>query len=182
MKGRQEIEAQLRQETRDLIFNKQLASALAEKQAEREQNATKTYAEKVDWTKYTVRRSSLGQDPPNYRVAGDDKFKTLKWSNMLSDCAHYLDSPTLQDEIAMKKQLQTRYDDLFPTSVMRPPLQSRKDLLSWACAAQNSFMQAKEAPEDRQLQCDQYAALLELYGPNYTSLQKRLGHVRGLFD
>ena len=40
----------------------------------------------------------------------------------------------------MKRTLQTKYDDLFPGVAMRPTLQSRKDLVNWACTAQNSFM------------------------------------------
>ena len=82
----------------------------------------------------------------------------------------------------MKRTLQTKYDDLFPGVAMRPTLQSRKDLVDWACAAQNSFMQAKEAPEDRLMDCSRYQGLLDQYGPDYSSLKGRLGGIRGLFD
>ena len=55
----------------------------------------------------------------------------------MKDCAFYYDAPTIKDESKMKKTLQVKYDDLFPRMVMRPVLQTRKDLVNWACAAQN---------------------------------------------
>ena len=50
MQNREQIEARLRQETRDEIFNRQLADAIERKQAEREKNQSLTYSENVDWT------------------------------------------------------------------------------------------------------------------------------------
>ena len=55
-------------------------------------------------------------------MANDDKFKTKKWESLMRDCAFYLDRPTIREESSMKKTLQTKYDDLFPGSVMRPTL------------------------------------------------------------
>jgi len=52
---------------------------------------------------------------------------------MMGDCAWYFDRPSLEDESKMKKTLMTNYDDLFPGVPMRPTLQSRKDLMNWAC-------------------------------------------------
>jgi len=100
----------------------------------------------------------------------------------MTDCAFYFDKPSLQDESRMKRTLQTKYDDLFPGSVMRPTLQTRKDLVNWACASQNAFMQNKGAPEDRLMDCTRYQGLLDTYGPNYENLKGRVGHLRGLFD
>ena len=57
-----------------------------------------------------------------FSVANDDKFKTKKWESLMRDCAFYLDRPTIREESSMKKTLQTKYDDLFPGSVMRPTL------------------------------------------------------------
>ena len=68
-------------------------------------------------------------------MAGDDKFKSKKWEALMSDCAFYFDKPQIDDERSMKKTLQTKYDDLFPGVAMRPTLQSRKDLMMWACQA-----------------------------------------------
>jgi hypothetical protein len=99
----------------------------------------------------------------------------------MRDCAFYYDQPSLNDESRMKKTLLTKYDDLFPKSVMRPVLQSRKDLVNWACAAQNSFMESREVP-DKAIDCTRYQALIDKYGPDYTTLSQRVGHIRGLFD
>ena len=129
-----------------------------------------TYSETTDWTKYSVERPTWGQDPVMFKVAGDDKFKTKKWEALMGDCAFYLDKPRLQDESLMKKTLMTKYDDLFPGVAMKPTLQSRRDLVDWACAAQNSYMTNKGAPEQNLMDCTRYQALLDKYGPDYSSL------------
>ena len=74
----------------------------------------------------------------------------------MGDCAFYFDKPSLDDESQMKKTLLTKYDDLFPGAPMRPTLQSRKDLVGWACNAQNAWMESKEAPESLKLDCNKY--------------------------
>ena len=100
---------------------------------------------------------------------------------MLSDCAFYYDKPSRKDESEMKRTLQTKYDDLFPGVAMKPTLQSRRDLVGWACAAQNAYMQSKDAPE-KMMDCTKYQGLLDKYGPDYSSIKSRVGHIRGLFD
>lgn len=98
---------------------------------------------------------------------------------MMTDATFYYDNPTIEDEVKMRKKLQYRYDGLFST-VMRPPLQSRRDLVEWTCQAQNAWMAEKGAPEDRLMNCNSYTALLEDYGPNYSTIKKKLGYVKGL--
>ena len=181
MQNRAQIEAQLRQETRDAIFNRQLSEVLAQKQAEREQYGQKTYAEQVDANKYRVMRPTLGEDPVMFKVAGDDSFKSKKWEALMTDCAFYYDKPTLSDESNMKRTLLTKYDDLFAVA-MKPTLQSRRDLVGWACQAQNAYMQSKDAPAEHLMDCTKYQGLLEKYGPDYSTLKSRVGHLRGLFD
>ena len=129
-----------------------------------------TYSETTDWTKYTAERPTLGQDPVMFKVEGDDKFKTKKWEALMGDCAFYLDRPSLTDESRMKKTLMVKYDDLFPKVAMKPTLQSRRDLVDWACAAQNAYMTNKGAPEENIMDCTRYQALLDKYGPDYSSL------------
>lgn len=130
-----------------------------------------TYSETTDWTKYSpAGRPTLGQDIVMFKVEGDDKFKTKKWEALMGDCAFYLDRPKLADESMMKKTLMTKYDDLFPGVAMKPTLQSRRDLVDWACAAQNAYMTKKEAPEQNIMDCTRYQALLDKYGPDYSSL------------
>ena len=63
-----------------------------------------------------------------------------------------------------------KYDDLFPKVAMKPTLQSRRDLVDWACAAQNAYMTNKGAPEENIMDCTRYQALLDKYGPDYSSL------------
>ena len=67
-----------------------------------------------------------------FEVAGDDEYKTLKWRSFMKACAWYIDVPTLDDERKMKREIQRNYDDLF-TPGWRPPLTSRRDLLTWGC-------------------------------------------------
>ena len=81
----------------------------------------------------------------------------------------------------MRKKLQFRYDDLFQET-MRFPLQSRRDLVNWACQAKNDHLRSKEASEEHLEDCENYAGLLRKYGPDYDKLKSKLGHVRGLFD
>ena len=100
---------------------------------------------------------------------------------MMSDCAFYYDNPTLKEESTMKKTLLTKYDDLFSAPI-RPSLQTRKDLVGWACMAQNAWMQEHDAPSSAMMDCNRYQALIDKYGPDYTSLRNRVGHIKGLFD
>ena len=88
----------------------------------------------------------------------------------MGDCAFYLDRPSLSDESKMKKTLMIKYDDLFPKVAMKPTLQTRRDLVDWACAAQNAYMTNKSAPEENIMDCTRYQALLDKYGPDYSSL------------
>jgi len=81
----------------------------------------------------------------------------------------------------MKSKLQFRYDDLFAEQ-WRAPLQSRRDLLTWACESHNNYMAEKGAPEENIIDCSNYGGLLNKYGPDYSILKQKLGHVRGLFD
>ena len=100
----------------------------------------------------------------------------------MSDCAFYFDRPSMEDESKMKRTLMTKYDDLFPRTAMKPTLQSRKDLMNWACLQQNSFMTNKNAPAESMMNCEKYQSLLDKYGPDYSSLNGKVGHLRGLFD
>ena len=43
-------------------------------------------------------------------------------------------------------------------------------------------MQNKGAPEENLMNCERYQGLLDKYGPDYSDLQSRVGHIRGLFD
>ena len=98
----------------------------------------------------------------------------------MTDCAFYFDSPTLDQERKMKKTLQFRYDEIFPAG-WRPALQSRSDLVYWACQSHNDYMK-HFGHNDQVWNCDNQVQLLEKYGPDYTTLKAKLGYVRGLFS
>lgn len=137
----------------------------------------KTYAEKVKREDYTNKERAC-EYPKTFSVAGDDKCKSKLWESMMRDASFYLDNPGIDEEVKMRRTLQYRYDSLFSTA-MRPPLQSRKDLVQWTCAAQNAWMDDKERPELK-MDCANYSGLLAKFGPNYDSIKQKLGHVKGL--
>ena len=96
----------------------------------------RTYAEKVDKTKYTAQPSEFVKSN-RFRIKGDDQFYSKQWEAMMKDCAFYYDRPTITQETTMRQTLQRKYsDDLF-SNVMKPRLQSRNDLILWACQSQN---------------------------------------------
>jgi len=85
----------------------------------------------VDWTDYKVK--PLFENPlEEFKVTGDDKLKSKKWSAAFKEAAFYYDQPTLEEERDMRHSLQRKFDDLFEDN-WRPPLQSRTDLLLWTC-------------------------------------------------
>ena len=63
MQNRAQVEAQLRQETRDAIFNRQLSEAIDRRRQDMIDNAGKTYSEQVDSNRYTTERPTWGQNP-----------------------------------------------------------------------------------------------------------------------
>jgi hypothetical protein len=100
----------------------------------------------------------------------------------MTDCAHYYDRPTVEQERKMKYDLQYKYDDLFAAGIF-PRLQSRKDLLTWACNSWEASKKATAADSDAiNDNCEEYGRLLSTYGPDYSSLKQKLGYIRGLFD
>lgn len=135
MYTRDQMEEQLKQETKAALFEQQFATAFDKYLNEKRQNINQTYADKRDWTKYRLQPSY--QEVRPFTVEGDDnKYRKAKWTSLLKDAAFYYDLPTIQEEREMRFKLQFRYDDLF-TEAWRPPLQSRRDLVTWACESQN---------------------------------------------
>ena len=129
-----------------------------------------------------VEKQASVADRKRFTVANDDANQTLMWRALMKDCAFYYDAPTIEDEVAMKKKLQFKYDSLLQPGWV-PPLTSRRDLLTWGCNQYNSNVQQREDfSEDQLAPCDNYAALLSEFGPNYDRLKAKLGHIKGLFD
>jgi len=97
------------------------------------EEAAKHYSEKVDRTKYTVVED---KKLTRFSLPNDDQNRSKMWDSLMTDCAFYFENPTLDQERKMKHTLQFRYDDLFRAG-WRPALQSRNDLVQWACQSHN---------------------------------------------
>ena len=119
-----------------------------------------------------------------FTIEGDDANKTKMWESFMVDCAHYYDKPTLTQEKQMKKDLQYKYDHLFANGIY-PRLQSRRDLVTWACYSWQDAKKARVPEEEQEAindRCEEYTRLIDQYGPNYTTLKQKLGYIKGLFD
>ena len=103
------------------------------------------------------------------------------WRSLLKDCAFYYDVPSIDDEVKMKRTLQRKYDPLF-TEGWRPPLTSRRDLVTWACGQYNSSLEARDISSENMVDCENYQSLMFEFGPDYNKLKGKLGHIRGLFE
>ena len=105
-------------------FAREVNRQLAEKQSTHVQPLTEQLGIK--------RADPAGLTAQRFVVPGDDEHKTKAWSHLMKDCAFYYDVPTLDEERGMKRTLQRKYDNLLVPG-WRPPLASRRDLLTWAC-------------------------------------------------
>lgn len=109
-------------------------------------------------------------------IPDDDQHMSKRWTAFLKDSAYYYDQPTVAQERFTLQNLKQRFDELFPSS-WRPPMQSRRDLLTWVCEQRNQALAESHEP----LNCS-YNALLQDFGPNTASLREKLGDVRGLWN
>lgn len=71
MYSRDDYQEKLKNDTKDLIFNRQLEEKIALRRKEKE-DVEKTYAEKVDRSKYAMQPSL--ERLQRFKVEGDDKF------------------------------------------------------------------------------------------------------------
>ena len=95
--------------------------------ADKQSKAGKSLAEQLGQTKEAPNKKA-----PRFTINNDDEHGTLMWRSLMKDCAYYYDVPTIEEELAMKTTLQRKYDGLFAAN-WRPALQSRRDLVTWAC-------------------------------------------------
>ncbi|CAI2382451.1 unnamed protein product [Moneuplotes crassus] len=119
------------------------------------------------------------QRPKDFVIENDDKYNTKLWGSFLKDSAFYYDNPHAQDKVDIKSKIQLRYDSLFSSS-WTAPLNSRKDLLLWACEQKNQYMAENE--NDAPNEVCEFNQLVEKYGPNYEPLKEKVGYMKGLFD
>lgn len=180
MYSRDQMEEQLKAQAKAAIFERQFAEAFEKQLQKKRMGEQQMLADKVDRTDYTV--TDGYQEVKPFTVEGDDNnLRIAKWNSLLKDAAFYYDYPTFEQEKKQRHKIQLRYDDLFENT-MRFPLQSRRDLLTWACQAKNAHLQEKGAEPEHFENCHAYEELLRRYGPDYDKLKHKLGYVRGLFD
>ena len=74
------------------------------------------------------------------------------WRSLLKESAFYFDHPDINQERDMKKLLQRKYDQLFQPG-WRPALQSRRDLVTWACNQYNSKLESQQAESTDLIDC-----------------------------
>ena len=181
MYSKDQLEAQLKGHAKAVIFERDFAQAFDKYLTQKREGANRTYAEKKDWKEYRL-TPAFEQKVKEFTVEGDDaKLHQAKWASFMKDAAFYFDHPTLHEQRAQRFQLQHRYDDLF-TESWRAPLQSRRELLTWTCQQRNAYLSERNAAETLLDDCENYGGLLRKYGPDYSSLKSKLGHVRGLFE
>jgi len=158
-----------------MLFEAEFAKEIEKQLAIKQSNKDKTLIEKMG--KQTKDESRMQR----FEVANDDEHKTLMWRALMKDSAYYFDVPSIQEEKAMRKNLQRKYDSLFQPG-WRPALQSRRDLVTWSCGQFNKSLEAREIPAEQHVDCENYSMLLTEFGPNYDLLRPKLGHIKGLFD
>ena len=93
MYSKDQVEEHLRAQAKNAMFERDFLLSFNKHIVEKRNNATKTYAETRDWTDYKLQ--PVYQESKPFQVDGDDKFKTLKFTEFLKDCAFYYDKPTL---------------------------------------------------------------------------------------
>ena len=82
----------------------------------------------------------------------------------------------------MRRTLQRKYDSILQPG-WRAPLTSRRDLLTWACNQTNQKIESlPETKPEHLLPCDNYASILQAFGPDYGRIKAKLGYVRGLYE
>ena len=122
---------QLKQDAKNEIFAKQMAFSMAKRLDEMKNAHNQAYSEQVNKEDYYYGEMLKVK---KFEIAGDDAtLRPKMWASLATDVAFYYDNPTLAQEALMKKTLQYRYDSLFKAG-WRPPLQSRRDLMEWACS------------------------------------------------
>ena len=94
MYTRDQMEEQLKQETKAHLFEQQFATAFDKYLNEKRQNVNQQYAEKRNWQDYTV--NAPYEEVKPFTVEGDDKkFRKAKWASLLKDASFYFDLPNI---------------------------------------------------------------------------------------
>ena len=109
-----------------MLFEAEFRRELERQMAEKQGLAGRTLVEQVG------KPTPAPLKPTRFTIEGDDANQTLMWRSLMKDCAYYFDVPSLEEERKMKFTLQRKYDGILNPG-WRPPLTSRRDLMTWAC-------------------------------------------------
>ena len=127
MYSNKEHREKLKQDAKNILFEDQFQREVERQIADKQSKAGRSLAEQLGETKDAPVRTQ-----PRFAIKNDDEHGTLMWRSLMKDCAYYYDVPTIEEEVEMKKSLQRKYDGLFAAN-WRPALQTRRDLVTWAC-------------------------------------------------
>ena len=134
MYSKDQLQDALKAEAKNSIFERDFAQSFNKYLGQKKNNVGQSYSEQVDKDKYRLKQSEFGVNQhPAFVIPGDGNLKQMKWASLMKDACFYYDLPTIREERKMKFALQRKYDDLFVDSNWRPPLQSRRDLVTWSC-------------------------------------------------
>ena len=178
MYSQTEHRERLKQEAKSMLFEAEFNRQVEEQIAKKQAGKGKTLAEKLG--KETLDFSDKIEK--RFTIENDDEGRTLMWRALMKDCGYYFDFPSIPQEEKMRRTIQRKYDGLFVDNTYRPPLTSRRDLLTWACGQYNKSLEAREVDQAEHVDCENYNTLLTEFGPDYNRLRGKLGHIRGLFD
>lgn len=96
MLNREQFYDQVKNDTKNKIFEKQMALAVTERLKQVQEDRAKTYSERVNRRDYTNTRTDDGK-LSRFTIADDEPTLQPKmWQSALTDAAYYFDHPTVQ--------------------------------------------------------------------------------------
>jgi len=173
MYDRAQLHEQYKQRAKDEIFKKEFETAVEKELIARRDKANYIFAQEDIEKSMRLKDHSA---PQPLVIEGDDQHQTKKWDSLIKTAAYYVDRPNLNQERYQLRLMKQRYDELF-TDSWRPPLQSRRDLVTWACEQRNSALAETHEP----LNCA-YNSLMMDFGPDTEGLKQKLGDIKGLWS
>ncbi len=90
------MEAELKANAKNAIFERDFAKAFNKYLKEKQDGSDKTRAAKNpdEWKEYQLKKCFEPAIKP-LTFEGDNKFKSVKWASLLQEAAFYFDLPTL---------------------------------------------------------------------------------------
>jgi hypothetical protein len=131
--------------------------------------------EKNTFLKNFITASKVDQTIEENLKNEDDKLRSKTWTKAYQMAAYYYDIPDSRDRTIMRNRLRYHFRDLLaetenPSEL--PDVTNRNHLINWVCQKHNQFLSNKS--NEVRVECD-VGNLLNLYGPDYHSVQKLIG-------